>query len=548
MTNKRWLSVILPSILCLSISISGCGRNQEAKLPTESDALASDTEKKESSNVKTEPKTVKSKARTVITTDGEVDDMNSVIRFLLYSNEMDLSGIVLTSSMYHYAGDKEAGIEPFRWTGTKWLYDMLDAYEEIYPNLSKHAEGYPDAQTLRNITKIGNITNKGEMEKETDGSKFLQGLFLDDDPRDLYVQTWGGTNTTARALKSIEEKYKDTDQWEQIRKKVSDKLVLYIILDQDESYSEYIAKSWPDIRIINDQSNFWHFAYAWKYHTDEVNSRLQGEWNYKNILTGHGKLLEMYALIGDGKVIDGELSEEQRGSEEYLKNNPQYNRYDFISEGDSPSFFYLIDNGLRSMEDPSYGGWGGRFGVVNDKLYRNNVLDFNPFTSRYEAEYSLMRWFDDIQDDFAARADWAVAENYEDANHNPSLTIKEGLDLTAKPGEKITLTAQGEDPDGDELTYRWWRYFEADTYEEVKGEVPEAEAEIAGDMQLGLHRDLIEGEQTDTIQLEGKDTQTVSLTIPADARTGDTIHMIAEVQDNGEHNLKHYQRVIITVK
>ncbi|WRK52342.1 DUF1593 domain-containing protein [Coprobacillaceae bacterium CR2/5/TPMF4] len=47
------------------------------------------------------------KARTVITTDGEVDDMNSVIRALLYSNDMDISGIVLTSSMYHYAGDSE---------------------------------------------------------------------------------------------------------------------------------------------------------------------------------------------------------------------------------------------------------------------------------------------------------------------------------------------------------------------------------------------------------------------------------------------------------
>ena len=31
--------------------------------------------------------------RTVITTDGEVDDMNSVIRSLLYSNEMDICGI-----------------------------------------------------------------------------------------------------------------------------------------------------------------------------------------------------------------------------------------------------------------------------------------------------------------------------------------------------------------------------------------------------------------------------------------------------------------------
>mgnify|MGYP000455688952 CR=1 FL=1 len=49
------------------------------------------------------------KVRTVITTDGEVDDMNSVIRFMYYSNEMDLSGIVLTSSVYHYAGDEKNG-------------------------------------------------------------------------------------------------------------------------------------------------------------------------------------------------------------------------------------------------------------------------------------------------------------------------------------------------------------------------------------------------------------------------------------------------------
>ncbi|MGN1183485.1 MAG: nucleoside hydrolase-like domain-containing protein, partial [Faecalibacillus sp.] len=42
--------------------------------------------------------TKQEKARTVITTDGEVDDMNSVIRALLYSNDMDISGIVLTSS------------------------------------------------------------------------------------------------------------------------------------------------------------------------------------------------------------------------------------------------------------------------------------------------------------------------------------------------------------------------------------------------------------------------------------------------------------------
>ena len=63
--------------------------------------------------------------RTVITTDGEVDDMNSVIRALLYSNEMDIAGIVITSSTYHYAGDAEKNIPAFRWTGTDWIYKFL---------------------------------------------------------------------------------------------------------------------------------------------------------------------------------------------------------------------------------------------------------------------------------------------------------------------------------------------------------------------------------------------------------------------------------------
>ena len=44
-----------------------------------------------------------------------------------------------------------------------------------------------------------------------------------------------------------------------IQKKINDKLVLYIILDQDESYSNYIAKNWSNINVINDKSNFWHF-------------------------------------------------------------------------------------------------------------------------------------------------------------------------------------------------------------------------------------------------------------------------------------------------
>lgn len=323
--------------------------------------------------------------------------------------------------------------------------------------------------------------------------------------------------------------------------------MLYIILDQDDSYSKYIAKNWPDIRIINDTSNFWHFAYAWQLHSEELNTKLTGDWHKENIV-GHGPLMDMYALMGDGKMIEGELFEEQRGTEEYLKKNPQYNKYDFISEGDSPSFFYLIDNGLRSLEDPTYGGWGGRFDAVSSKVYKNTVTDFNVYANRYEAEYSLTRWFDDIQSDFAARADWLTAESYEDANHNPTVEVTEGLDLTVEKGEKVTLHANASDPDGDRLSFKWWRYFEADTYEESKVAKKDTVPEVVDGLQLGLQRELAEGETTDTIELTGKDSDTVSFTVPDDAKSGDTLHIIVEVQDDGAHELKHYQRVILTVK
>jgi len=36
--------------------------------------------------------------------------------------------------------------------------------------------------------------------------------------------------------------------------------------------------------------------------------------------------------------------------------------------------------------------------------------------------------------------------------------------------------------------------------------------------------------------------------VPADAKTGDTIHLIAEVTDSGKPPLTRYARVIVTVR
>lgn len=143
------------------------------------------------------------KVRTVVTTDGEVDDMDSFMRLMLYSNEMDIAGLILSSSTYHYAGGTMKDgtvVKPYRWTGTKWASEVLDNYAKVYPNLRANAKGYPEPDYLKSILKIGNIKNVGDMEESTDGSNFLKDILLDNDNRTLYIQTWGGTNTTARGF------------------------------------------------------------------------------------------------------------------------------------------------------------------------------------------------------------------------------------------------------------------------------------------------------------------------------------------------------------
>ena len=166
------------------------------------------------------------KIRTIITQDAEVDDQNSLRHFLFYANEVELQGIVQTSSKFHWVGvpgaikpekktddDFSSGYEeksgpfdaPYRWPGTDWMFRVIDDYEKDYPNLCKHADGYPTPDYLRSITKIGNIGYEGEMEKPSEGSELIKKHILDEDERILYLQVWGGTNTIARALFDIQK-------------------------------------------------------------------------------------------------------------------------------------------------------------------------------------------------------------------------------------------------------------------------------------------------------------------------------------------------------
>ena len=67
-------------------------------------------------------------------------------------------------------------------------------------------------------------------------------------------------------------------------------------------------------------------------------------------------------------------------------------------------------------------------------------------------------------------------------------------------------------------------------------------------MQLDITRTPDKTEKINTIALQRADTPNMSFVVPQDAKTGDTLHMVVTVRDNGKPVLTRYQRVIITVE
>ncbi|MFB6320604.1 nucleoside hydrolase-like domain-containing protein [Saccharicrinis sp. FJH54] len=446
------------------------------------------------------------KPRVIVTTDGEADDRASMVRFLLTSNEFDVEGIINSSSQFHWVGGE--GWNAFH--PVSWVKDYIDLYAQVYDNLKKHDPEYPSPEYLLSKWKVGNITGIGEDKIRTEGATWIAQVLLDEkDPRPVWVQAWGGCNTIARALKIIQEDHPEK------MKAVAGKLRLFLIWEQDESYQDYIRPNWEAYgipTIISDQ--FDCMAYIWpKVLPEEMKPYFEADWMNSRILKGHGPLCAVYG-----------------------NNSGAFN-----AEGDTPSFLYTIPNGLRSMESPAWGGWGGRYVLVRNNVWMDPLPDStferpqgrwfidNSWSKKMEHDTDtdkvrirtayfkpIWRWFDDVQNDFAARADWCVMD-YGSANHHPVVQLKKTpLSIEAKAGSKLKLNAgKTYDPDGDALAFRWWNYVEAGTY---KGRA-----------------------------LKESETAKIKIIIPDDAKPGDTIHMICEVTDSGKPPLTRYQRVVITV-
>lgn len=426
-----------------------------------------------------------------------------------------------------YVWDWGNDVKEWRPMELDYIHNLLrNEYSEVYPKLVKHDSRYPAPGELLERTKIGNVQFEGDMREPTEGSEYIKEILLDDDMRDLYLQAWGGCSSIARALLSIEEEYKGTDEWETVSQKVAQKAVIISFGDQDKTYPSYIAENWPEIRRLYCVASGIGYRTSQRV-TVPYREYFKPAWMTENIKFNHGALMSKYLLFGDGTYYEGEIPTSQFGDlntvldENSWLYSPDWQRYEFLSEGDSPCWMYLIPVGLRGLENAAYGSWGGRMGLGMDRSGNEVVMaisEFDPTLGKLSSGYSVHRWFPAFMNDWAARADWCVTD-YENTNHQPVVTA-ETLDFEAHPGASVELKGSAADPDGDSLSSNWWVYTDASVYSGAYGA---------------------------SLDVWAHGVNETTFTVPEDAQEGDYFNLVFEVTDNGSPALTRYAQAIVNV-
>lgn len=449
------------------------------------------------------------KNRLIVLTDieNEPDDSESMVRLLLYSDLVDIEGLIATTSCW--LRDK---VNP------ESINTTIRAYEKVHPNLIKHDPGFPEPKELLLRVKQGlpeyGMKAVGEG-KDSEGSEWIIKILEKDDPRPVYVSVWGGANTLAQALYKIRQVKSKAEA-----ARLISKLRVYTISDQDDS-GIWMRNNFPGLFYIVTPGDYYAGA-TWSGINTVVpgidNSLISNKWLSENIQTGHGPLGLCYPDVAWGM------------------------------EGDTPSFLWVIPNGLNEPEHPEWGGWGGRYelyipdfskqkkgdsGVPSEPekraIWTNTEDNYFPYirndygrafkmdTVNVKSHHAtLVRWRDDFQNDFASRMDWSIM-SYEDANHPPVPVLAHSDRLTVKSGERFRLDATGTtDPDNDHLSYLWFHYPEAGSYRQM-------------------------------IKITPENSYNVFLTAPEVTKT-ETAHFILKVTDKGEPGLSRYKRIIVTIE
>ena len=392
--------------------------------------------------------------RLLVLTDiaNEPDDQMSLVRLLLYSNQIDIEGLVASTSTW-----MKRAVRP------DVIRTVIDAYAQVQPNLLRHQPGFPSADALRAVVTTGQpgygMAAVGR-DKMSPGAELIVRAVDRADPRPLWVTAWGGANTLAQALLHV----RATRTPAQLEQFVS-KLRVYAISDQDDA-GPWIRREFPTLHYINSpstQDGAQYYMATW--------TGISGDRFYRNAPGAD------FTTFTDAWVDANIRARGPLGA--------HYPRPCCIHEGDTPAFLGLIDNGLASAMSPTFGGWGGRY------VWRTYFGESRPHWTQGGDSYpgndnsrdavvgvdgqtyvsdqaTIWRWRTAFQHDFAARMDWSVKAPSE-SNHNPEITVngrpgRAPLAIAARVGEPLTLDATGtRDPDGHALKYSWFFYPEAGT-------------------------------------------------------------------------------------
>lgn len=451
--------------------------------------------------------------RVFILTDveNEPDDTQSLVRLMLYANELDLRGLVATTSVHMKDGVHPASIRR-----------VIEAYAKVLPRLRQHDRAYPDAQQLQHLVAAGQpgygLQAIGEG-RDSPGSAMLLRELQRPDPRPLWVTVWGGANTLAQALHTLRR----TQPAAAVAQAVQ-RLRVYTISDQDDT-GAWLRREFPEIFYIVSPGGYANATWGGINQAveglggDVINEVVSNAWLARHIQQGHGPLGAIYPDVAYGM------------------------------EGDTPSFLGLIPNGLNAPEHPNWGGWGGRYERYTPKredtdpngftggvpiepetrpIWTNAIDRYRPFVAAAhgrtvkpgEREFSgfavtVWRWREAFQNDFAARLRWTTHSPAE-ANHPPVVRLAQPTTLDVRGGDWVTLDASSStDPDGDSLSFLWFVYPEAGTLKEP--------------LNLG------------TENLARIRFQVPAVSAPA------TAHVILQVSDKGSPALTRYQRVVLSI-
>lgn len=307
---------------------------------------------------------------------GDPDDQQSMVRLMTYANEFEIEALIASAAGTR--GELKESI-----TRPDLIVKIIAAYEQVLPNLKKHAKGWPEAESLRHVVKRGNHLRErqhiGEG-KDTEASRWLiERIDAGSVERLLNISIWGGQTDFGQALWRVKQD-RGTDGLAAFVRKFR----VYDISDQD-GIAEWLLKEYPGMHYILAKApegrDKREGTYRGMYLTGDT-STTSHDWIEKHILNA-GPLGALYP------------------TKTWTAPNP----HGCMKEGDTPSWFFFLPGGGNDPADPTKPGWGGTFQKSKDGSYRDI-----PRSGSTDPRESVSRWRPAFQEDFAKRMSWCLSK------------------------------------------------------------------------------------------------------------------------------------------